>query len=116
MDLGISVWTGGNGRLRPLHRLYRTLAATTGAGGICRHEPAGVTGVSGRLVERMAIDDHVLGSDCAAEAGGIVRGVLRTAYPRRPRFGCGAGAVGTVYGAGPAAGSLGVGVPQGSVR
>src|SRR5258708_39218354 len=116
MDLGISVWTGGNGRLRPLYRLQRTLAATTGTGGIWRHEPVGVTGVSRRLVERMAIDDHPLGSDCAADACGIVRGVLRTAYPRPPRFGCGAGAVGDVCGAGPAAGSFGVRVPQGSVR
>src|SRR5258707_10500607 len=86
MDLGISVWTGGNGRLRPLHRLYRTLAATTGAGGVWWHEPAGVTGVSGRLVERMAIDDHALGSDCAADAGGVLSRGFPGAVPRSPEF------------------------------
>src|SRR5690349_4738214 len=57
MDLGAGFWTGGNGRVRALHRIHSTLADTIGAGRLQRNEFAGPADFPEPFLERMATHD-----------------------------------------------------------
>src|SRR5689334_9636196 len=96
MDLGAGFWIGGNRRVRALHRVYSTLAATVGAGRVQRNESAGPADFPEPLLERMATHDHITRDSCAGDARRTWRDVPAASPPSR--IGIGAGACGIVRG------------------
>src|SRR5260370_33376372 len=105
MDLGRGFWPGDYGRLRSVHGIHRALGTPVRASRLWQHESAEPGGVSGRILERMAIHVQLVRGSCrdvhgwlrlvrlpplfAARlgAGGAVRRVLRAARGCVPRRG-----------------------------
>src|SRR5437588_3069767 len=112
MDLGIGFRTGGDGSLRTLYHLYPALAASAGASGIRRVEPAGLADFSGCNVERMAIHDDTPRGAGDGDARGAGSNVVPAADPAR--FGAGAGLRGVLHRAGAANGGCGDGASRGT--
>src|SRR6266478_8922032 len=81
MDLDCSFRVGGNRSLRALYRICRALATATGAGRLWRVQSFEFADISGRLVERMAINDHFVGNSSVGNAGRICRGLPAQAGP-----------------------------------
>src|SRR5712671_6260203 len=91
MDLGRGLWPGGSGHLRLVHGIHRALGTTVRTSRLRKHESAESGGISGRILERMAIHVQFVRGACGDDLGRLR--LVRIS----PLFAARLGAGGAVY-------------------